>query len=78
MSIVPAIGNQLVKQPVEKYYDLSCLRVLISGAAALSKEITQGLTDKFGCFVFQGTVYETKLITSEFLLADRVALQVTV
>ncbi|XP_046632805.1 4-coumarate--CoA ligase 1-like [Daphnia pulicaria] len=54
MSVVPAIATQLVKQPVEKHYDLSSLRLLFSGAAALSKEIQAGLVEKFGCFVFQG------------------------
>ena len=54
MSVVPAIANELVKQPVEKYYDLSSLRLLFSGAAALSPEISEKLSDKFGCFVFQG------------------------
>lgn len=54
MSVVPAIATQLVKQPVEKYYDLTSLRLLFSGAAALSKEIQAGLTEKLGCFVFQG------------------------
>ncbi|XP_057377430.1 uncharacterized protein LOC130698815 [Daphnia carinata] len=54
MSVVPAIATQLVKQPVEQHYDLSSLRLLFSGAAALSKEIQAGLVEKFGCFVFQG------------------------
>lgn len=56
MSVVPAIATQLVKQPVEQHYDLSSLRLLFSGAAALSKEIQAGLVEKFGCFVFQGFI----------------------
>lgn len=54
MSVVPAIANQLVKLPVEKHYDLTSLRLLFSGAAALSKDIQAALSEKFGCFVFQG------------------------
>lgn len=54
MSVVPAIATQMVKLPVEKHYDLTSLRLLFSGAAALSKEIQNGLAEKFGCFVFQG------------------------
>lgn len=54
MSVVPAIATQLVKHPVEKHYDLTSLRILFSGAAALSKDIQSQLEEKFGCFVFQG------------------------
>lgn len=55
ISVVPAIATQLAKQPVEKHFDLSSIRMIFSGAAALSKEIAQQLSDKFGCLVFQGS-----------------------
>ena len=54
MSLVPAIAVLLVKYPVEKQYGLSSIRFVFSGAAALSKELSEQLTEKFGCFVFQG------------------------
>ena len=41
VSLVPAIAVQLVKHPVEKYYDLSSIRFMFSGAAALGKDITK-------------------------------------
>jgi len=54
LPVVPAIAVQLIKQPVEKHYDLSSLKIILSGAAALSKETKEKLVEKFSCFVFQG------------------------
>ena len=73
VSLVPAIAVQLVKHPVEKYYDLSSIRFMFSGAAALGKDITEKLTEKFGCYVFQGYgMTESSLRThSNFINAYR-------
>ena len=43
----------MVKQPVEKLYDLSSLRMVRSGAAAISKETILGLQEKFGVLYLQ-------------------------
>ena len=57
MSVVPAIAAQMVKHPVEKQYDLSSMRVLFSGAAALGKDLQERLIEKFDCMVLQGGNY---------------------
>jgi len=54
LPIVPAIAVQLIKHPVEKHFNLSSLKIIMSGAAALSKESKEKLVEKFSCFVFQG------------------------
>jgi len=54
LPVVPAIAVQLIKHPVEKHYDLSSIKMILSGAAALSKETKDRLVEKFSCFVFQG------------------------
>ena len=54
MSLVPPVAIQLIKLPVETWYDLSSLHVITCGAAALSKENTALLRNKFKCLVVQG------------------------
>ncbi|XP_046632784.1 probable 4-coumarate--CoA ligase 1 isoform X2 [Daphnia pulicaria] len=54
VSLVPAIAIQLAKQPVEKRYDLSSLRVIRCGASALSAETITILKQKLNCLVYQG------------------------
>ena len=54
VSLVPAIAIQLAKQPVEKRYDLSSLRVIRCGASALSAETIRILKQKLNCTVYQG------------------------
>ena len=54
ITLVPAIAVQLAKQPVEKKYDLSSIRVIAVGAAPIGKEIIARLAEKFNCFVLQG------------------------
>ncbi len=51
---MPAIAVQLAKQPVEKLYDLSSLKVIRCGASALSAETIDVLQRKLKCIVFQG------------------------
>ncbi|XP_045033533.1 luciferin 4-monooxygenase isoform X3 [Daphnia magna] len=54
VSLVPAIAVQLAKQPVEHLYDLSSLRVIRSGASALSADTINDLKRKLNCTVYQG------------------------
>jgi len=42
--LVPAIAVQLLKQPLKKYYDLSSLKMLRSGAAAISGTAPYNIT----------------------------------
>lgn len=51
--VVPAIAVQLLKQPVEKKYNLSSLKMIRTGAAAISKETILGIQEKFGVLVLQ-------------------------
>ncbi|XP_046655334.1 4-coumarate--CoA ligase 1-like isoform X3 [Daphnia pulicaria] len=51
--LVPAIAVQLLKHPVEKHYDLTSLKMLRSGAAAISKDTLVALAEKFGVLVLQ-------------------------
>ena len=54
VSLVPAIAVPMCKYPVEQQYDLSSIRYIFSGAAALSKEVADRLAEKLSCFIFQG------------------------
>ena len=51
--VVPALAVQMVKLPVEKQYDLSSLKMMRTGAAAISKDVILGLQEKFGIFYLQ-------------------------
>jgi len=53
MVLVPAIAVQIAKQPVEKQYDLSSLRVVVSSTAAIGKDIIVTLRQKLNCFIIQ-------------------------
>ena len=53
MVVAPPIALELAKQPVEKEFDLSSLKVLRSGSGAVSKETIQILQEKLGVFYFQ-------------------------
>ena len=44
--VVPPVVLALAKSPLVENYDLSSIRMLNSGAAPLSKEVTQGLYDR--------------------------------
>lgn len=52
--IVPPIILALAKHPVVDQYDLSSLRVVMSGAAPLSKELADACSQRLGCVVKQG------------------------
>lgn len=53
MTLVPAIAIQIAKQPVEKQYDLSSLKVVNSSTAVLGKEILVSLRQKLNCLLTQ-------------------------
>ena len=71
ITLVPAIAVQLAKQPVEKKYDLSSIRVIAVGAAPIGKEIIERLADKFNCFVLQGYGMTESSLRSHSNLAAR-------
>jgi acyl-CoA synthetase (AMP-forming)/AMP-acid ligase II len=52
--VAPPITLALAKQPVVAGYDLSRLRVIISGGAPLSAEVTNACSERIGCPVKQG------------------------
>lgn len=53
MFLVPAIAVQLLKQPVEKHYNLSSLKLMRCGASAISKDTILGIQEKFGIILLQ-------------------------
>ncbi|KAJ3289115.1 putative fatty-acid--CoA ligase FadD10 [Borealophlyctis nickersoniae] len=52
--IVPPIVLALAKHPMVSEYDLSSLRVCISGAAPLGGDLAEACTKRIGCVVSQG------------------------
>jgi acyl-CoA synthetase (AMP-forming)/AMP-acid ligase II len=52
--IVPPIILALAKHPVVDQYDLSSLKVVMSGAAPLSKELAEACSHRLRCVVKQG------------------------
>lgn len=53
-NLVPPIILALAKHPIVDNYDLSHLRIIMSGAAPLSAELAQACADRLGCIVLQG------------------------
>lgn len=53
-NLVPPIILALAKHPIVSQYDLSHLRVIMSGAAPLSAELAQEASQRLGCIVLQG------------------------
>lgn len=53
-NLVPPIILALAKHPIVSQYDLSHLRVIMSGAAPLSAELAQEAAQRLGCMVLQG------------------------
>ncbi|KAA8497344.1 4-coumarate--CoA ligase 2 [Porphyridium purpureum] len=51
---VPPIILALAKHPLVEKYDLSSLKVIFSGAAPLSAQLTQDCASRLGCLVLQG------------------------
>jgi acyl-CoA synthetase (AMP-forming)/AMP-acid ligase II len=52
-NMVPPILLALAKQPVVENYDLSQLRVILSAAAPLGKELQEAYATRLGCLVVQ-------------------------
>ncbi len=52
--VVPPIVLQLAKHEAVDRYDLSCLKMLFSGAAPLGPELTQECISRIGCGIRQG------------------------
>ena len=53
-SLVPPIVLALAKHPIIDDYDLSSLKVILSGAAPLSDDLSQECAERLGCVVKQG------------------------
>jgi long-chain acyl-CoA synthetase len=68
---VPTMYVALLHQPNRADYDVSALRICISGGAALPVEVLRGFEEAFGCQVLEGYgLSETSPIAS-FNLPDR-------
>ena len=52
--LVPPIVLGLAKHPIVDNYDLSALKVILSGAAPLSAEVSQACAERLGCVIKQG------------------------
>ncbi len=52
--MVPPIMLAMAKQPIVENYDLSHMRVVLSAAAPLSKELQEACAARLGCHVAQG------------------------
>ena len=53
-NLVPPIILALAKHPMVSQYDLSSLKVIMSGAAPLSADLAQEAAQRLGCLVLQG------------------------
>ncbi len=51
---VPTMFVELLTQPDRAAYDVSALRVCISGGAALPVEVLRGFEEAFGCVILEG------------------------
>jgi len=53
-NLVPPIILMLAKQPVVDQYDLSNLKIIMSGAAPLGEDVARACAERLGCLVLQG------------------------
>jgi len=53
-NLVPPIILALAKHPIVDQYDLSNLRIIMSGAAPLGEEVARACAERLGCIVLQG------------------------
>jgi long-chain acyl-CoA synthetase len=51
---VPTMYTAMLNHPEKDQYDLSCLRLCISGGSAMPVEIMKGFEETFGCKVLEG------------------------
>lgn len=47
LALVPSLWVYLIKSPLVKKYDLSSVKAVLSGAAALTKEVEDGMSRRF-------------------------------
>ncbi len=52
--LVPPIILALAKHPIVDQYDLSNLRIIMSGAAPLGEDLARSASERLGCIVLQG------------------------
>jgi acyl-CoA synthetase (AMP-forming)/AMP-acid ligase II len=52
--LVPPIILALAKQPIVDKYDLSTIKLIMSGAAPLDKNLSSACTERLGCVIKQG------------------------
>ena len=57
MHIVPPLALFLAKQPEVDNYDLSSVKVLLSGAAPLGGQITEQVEQRLGAHFLQGKTW---------------------
>ncbi|MEN3002089.1 MAG: 4-coumarate--CoA ligase family protein [Armatimonadota bacterium] len=53
-NLVPPIILALAKHPIVDQYDLSSLRIIMSGAAPLGEDVARACAERLGCLVLQG------------------------
>jgi acyl-CoA synthetase (AMP-forming)/AMP-acid ligase II len=53
-NLVPPIILMLAKHPLVDQYDLSHLKIIMSGAAPLGEEVARACAERLGCIVLQG------------------------
>jgi long-chain acyl-CoA synthetase len=51
---VPTMYNAMLHQPDRERYDVSSLRLCVSGGSALPGEVLRGFEDAFGCAILEG------------------------
>jgi acyl-CoA synthetase (AMP-forming)/AMP-acid ligase II len=52
--IAPPVAVALAKHPIVDRYDVSCIDVILSGAAPLDAELGRAVAERLGCTVVQG------------------------
>ncbi len=53
-NLVPPIILALAKHPMVEQYDLSSLKIIMSGAAPLGEDVARACAERLGCIVLQG------------------------
>jgi acyl-CoA synthetase (AMP-forming)/AMP-acid ligase II len=54
LPLVPPLALRLAREPLVDRFDLSSVRVAVSGAAPLPPEVARALSERLGCLVKQG------------------------
>ncbi len=71
-NLIPTMLNLMVKSPIITEYDLSSLRVILSGGAPIAPEVVRRIIDSFGCDYIQTYgMTETSPYLTLSLLNDR-------